>query len=50
MRFPLRINDDGLWGQFRAWCAEQNVSTNAALLLLIKAAVEGRISIGARRA
>lgn len=49
MRFPLRINDDGLWRKFARYCDEQGVSINTALLLLVKAAVDGKVTIGARR-
>lgn len=50
MRFPLRVNDDSLWTKFGKFCEEHQVSINTALLLLIKAAVDGKITIGARRA
>jgi hypothetical protein len=50
MKFPLRVNDDGLWSRFRRFCDEHDVSINTALLLLIRAAVDGKVSIGARRA
>jgi len=50
MRFPLRISDDKLWNQFARYCEEQGVSMNTALLLLVRAAVAGKITIGAKRA
>jgi hypothetical protein len=50
MRFPLRINDDNLWARFGRWCDEQGVSMNTGLLLLVRAAVDGKIKIGAHRA
>ena len=50
MRFPIRIEgkaDERLWAQFARWCAANRLSMNTALLLLVRAAVEGRVSISA---
>lgn len=49
LRFPLRVNDDNLWAQFSRFCEEHNLSINSALLLLVRAAVDGKVTIGARR-
>jgi hypothetical protein len=50
MRFPLRVDgkaDERLWARFTTWCADNRLSINSALLLLVRAAVEGRVSITA---
>ena len=50
MRFPIRIEgkaDERLWSKFGTWCASNRLSMNTALLLLVRAAVDGRVSITA---
>lgn len=52
MRFPIRINkpeDQELWQRAQAKAAAGTMSLNTIILELVRAWVDGKITIGARR-